>query len=365
RSPPPPLLPSPPPPPAVSAALSNNSAADPIFAVPAADLVPALANPDTDTFTPTFTSTVTYSRKKGTTTTAGLTATYSNTTAGTFERRTRALRVLVIPMGDGSTGVLPNTQHTSGDQTSTTNACPPPPGGAAVGASTGRIRYAINLAAMLNLRAVPAAYDANNKFCGAAGNFDAIKAQLAQFLQSWNANPLNAGKQADQVLGVVGEGISDGADSAFGCADGMASVVSPEAWVRVISDKPSSGRTAAQPSRSGSLMAMELTHTWGGATTASHHSANTTADLTAPGRAYNVSTRSFLATNRSVMKYSFISVPPWNDPLTLLEPPHYAYDLCAFGGTTTADCTGLGTTAGPRFGGAAGPGSSGRGVAPP
>jgi hypothetical protein len=355
--------------PAVSAALSNNSAADPIFAVPAADLVPPLANPDTTTFTPTFTATITYSRKNGTSTTAGLTATYSNTTAVTFERRTRALRVLVIPMGDGSTGVLANTQYTSGDQTSTQNAFsalarifPTPAGVAALGASTGGIRYTINLAAMLNLRAVPAAYDANNKFCGAAGNFDAIKAQLAQFLQSWNANPLNAGKQADQVLGVVGEGISDGADSAFGCADGMASVVSPEAWVRVISDKPSSGRTAAQPSRSGSLMAMELTHTWGGATTASHHSANTTADLTAPGRAYNVSTRSFLATNRSVMKYSFISVPPWNDTLTLLEPPHYAYDLCAFGGTTTADCTGLGTTAGTTFGVAAGPSYSVSGI---
>src|SRR4029450_9681476 len=108
--------------PAVSAALSNNSAADPIFAVPAANLVPALANPDTDTFTPTFTATVTYSRKSGRHATAGLTATYSNTTAVTFERRTRALRVLVIPMGDGSTGVLANTQYTPGDQTSTQNA---------------------------------------------------------------------------------------------------------------------------------------------------------------------------------------------------------------------------------------------------
>jgi hypothetical protein len=168
--------------PAVSAALSNNSAADPIFAVPGANLVPALANPDTDTFTPTFTATVTYSRKNGTTTTAGLTATFSNTTAVTFERRTRALRVLVIPMGDGSTGVLANTQYTSGDQTSTQNAFsalgrifPTPAGLAALGASTGGIRYTINLAAMLNLKAVPAAYDANNKFCGTAGNFDALR----------------------------------------------------------------------------------------------------------------------------------------------------------------------------------------------
>src|SRR5919204_2858836 len=45
--------------PAVSTTLSNNSAADPIFAVPGADLVPPLANPDTGTFSPTFTATIT------------------------------------------------------------------------------------------------------------------------------------------------------------------------------------------------------------------------------------------------------------------------------------------------------------------
>jgi hypothetical protein len=355
--------------PAVSATLSNNSQADPIFAVPAANLVPPFANPDTTTFTPTFTTTITYSRKNGTTTTPGLTATYSNSTPVTFEHRTRALRVLVIPMGDGSPGVLANTQYTGADQTSTQNGLsalsrilPVPAGLGALGAASGGIRYTINLAALLNLKAVAGAYDANGKFCGTAGSFNAIKAQLAQFMQSWNANPLNAGKQVDQVLGVVGEGISDGADSPFGCADGMASVISPEAWVRVISDKPASGRTAAQPSRTGSLMAMELTHTWGGATTASHHSANTTADVTAPGRAYNVAARSFLATNRSVMKYSFLTSPPWNDTLTLLEPTHYAYNLCAFGGTTTADCAGLGTTAGTTFGVAAGPSYSVSGI---
>ena len=355
--------------PAVSATLSNNSQADPIFAVPAANLVPPFANPDTTTFTPTFTTTITYSRKNGTTTTPGLTATYSNSTPVTFEHRTRALRVLVIPMGDGSPGVLANTQYTGADQTSTQNGLsalsrilPVPAGLGALGAASGGIRYTINLAALLNLKAVAGAYDANGKFCGTAGSFNAIKAQLAQFMQSWNANPLNAGKQVDQVLGVVGEGISDGADSPFGCADGMASVISPEAWVRVISDKPASGRTAAQPSRTGSLMAMELTHTWGGATTASHHSANTTADVTAPGRAYNVTARSFLATNRSVMKYSFLTSPPWNDTLTVLEPTHYAYNLCAFGGTTTADCAGLGTTAGTTFGVAAGPSYSVSGI---
>src|SRR6266516_3457643 len=283
-----------------------------------------------------------------------VTATLSNSSA--------ADPIFAVPMGDGTPGVLASSQYTTTDQASTQNGFsalsrifPVPSGVTSLGAPSGGIRYVINLSAMLNLKAVPAAYDANNRFCGTAGNFDAIKAQLAQFMQSWNSNPLNVNKQVDRVLGAVGESISDGADSPYGCADGMASVVSPEAWVRAISDKPAAGRTPAQPSRTGSLMAMELTHTWGGATTASFHSANLTADVTAPGRAYNVTTRSFLSTNRSVMKYSFVSSPPWDDSLTLLDPSHYAYDLCAFGGTTTADCTGLGSTSGTTFGVLAGP----------
>ena len=341
--------------PAVTATASTNSPADPIFAVPANDLVPAIA--DTQTFTPTFTATVAYSRKSGTSTTSGLTTSFSNSSA-TFDHKTRALRVLVVPMGDATPGVLASTQYTAADQTATQNGFSalsrifPVPSGVSV---TGGIRYTINLSAMLNLKTVPGAYDANGRFCGSAVNFDAIKAQLAQFMQSWNANSLNADKQVDRVLGVVGEGISDGADTTgVSCADGMASVVSPEAWVRAIADKPASGRIAAKPSRTGSLMAMELTHTWGGTSSTSHHSANVAADVTDPGRAFNVTTRAFLGTNRSAMKFSAVTSPPWDDTLTLLEPADYAYDLCAFGGSTTSSCATPGT-AGTTLGVAAGP----------
>src|SRR3954454_12744585 len=59
--------------PAVTATTSLNSVADPVFAVPGDALAPAFTTPDTQTFTPTFTATVTYSRKSGTSTTTGLT----------------------------------------------------------------------------------------------------------------------------------------------------------------------------------------------------------------------------------------------------------------------------------------------------
>jgi TolB protein len=350
--------------PAVTAVVSNTSAADPVFAVPSNYLTPTGSDL---TFIPTFTATVTYLRKNGTTTTTGLTTTFSNPSNPpvTFDHATRALRVLVVPMGDATQGVLANTQFTSTDQTSTQNGFSalsrifPVPGGVSPLDGTGGIRYAIDLSAMLNLKSVAGAYDLNGKFCGSSGNFGAIKPLLAGFMQAWNSNPLNANKQVDRVLGVVGQGISDGADSSgVICADGMASVVSPEAWVRAIADKPAAGRVAAVPSRTGSLMAMELSHTWGGepAPSTTHHSPNVTADTTNPGRAYNVTTRSYLATNRSVMKYSFVTSPPWDDTLTLLEPADYSYDRCAFGGTTTADCSALGTTTGTTLGVAAGNG---------
>jgi hypothetical protein len=125
--------------------------------------------------------------------------------------------------------------------------------------------------------------------------------------------------------------------------------------VRATPDVPATSKTAAQPSRTGSLMAMELAHTWGSEPDSSFHSPNVSADTTAPGRAYNVSTRSFLGTNRSVMRYSWPSAPPWDDSLTLLEPSDYSFDRCALGGTVTGvgDCTNVNTTAGTNFGVAA------------
>src|SRR5262249_42600057 len=158
-------------------------------------------------------------RKDGKTTTTGLTTTVAKTSGITVDKKTNALRVLVIPMGDGSNGILASSQFTSTDQTSTQNGFSAPsrtypvPSGIAgvVGTTTSGIRYVIDTSTILNLKAVPGAYDGSNpsKFCGTGGNFDAIKAQLAAYMQSWNANPLNANSQVDRVLGVVGESISD------------------------------------------------------------------------------------------------------------------------------------------------------------
>jgi hypothetical protein len=349
--------------PAVTATQSSNSPADPVFAVPSTALTPGDGSA---TFMPTFTARVTYSTTNGKTTTTGLSATLTKTGV-TFDKRTNALRVLVVPMGDATAGVLASTQYTPTDQTSTQNGFSalsrifPVPSGVADLAGAGGIRYVIDDAALVNLKAVTGAYVSVNgtqMFCGTSGNFDAVKAQLAQFMQSWNS--LSTNPRVDRVLGVVGSGISIGPDNtSFNCADGMASVVSPEAWVRAIPDQPASSKTAAVPSRTGSLMAMELAHTWGSADeSTTFHSPNVAAasNSTAATSGYNVTTRSFLSTNRSAMKYSFTTSPPWNDTLTLLEPTDFSQDRCALGGTVTglAECAALSTATGTNFGVAAG-----------
>ena len=165
-------------------------------------------------------------------------------------------------------------------------------------------------------------FQQNGKFCGTAANFDGVAANLSTFLQSWNTN--NPNTPADRVIGVVQDSLSLGGDA--GCAEGMSKVGQPITWTRLVPD-------GATPSQTGSTMAMEIAHTFGDvpltATNADpysrYHSKNTQADDTAPNRAYNVPTRQFLATDRTVLAVR----DTWNDQTTLLEPTDWAFTLCA------------------------------------
>ena len=187
---------------------------------------------------------------------------------------------------------------------------------------------------MLNVKAIAGAYDPNGKFCGSQATFDAIKGQLATYLAIYNASVANPAQRADRVLGVVDSAISDGSTSQFNCAEGMASTNSPEGWVRAIPDQPKSGATPAKASMTGSLMAMELAHTFGlDHATATFHSPNIQADLTAPDRAYNVSSRSWVADDRSAVR--FVASNPFDNNNTF-ELGHFENMLCNFGDRSRA-----------------------------
>ncbi len=321
-----------------SSAPAVDSTADPKFVIP--PIVPSPA--DTGRFAVTFSGTISYSSYTSSKASAvNGTITFSNrpgtTTAisMTVERKTNAFRVLVVPMGDARQSYA--SQFDSVARTTTQNGMTaaarklPVPDSTGDLGGAGGLRYTIN-PTLLDLSRL---LNSSGKFCGTGANFDAVKAQLAQFLQSWNtANPL---KPADRVLGVVKDTISLGGSS--GCAEGMSVVNGPEAWVRAIA------ATSTTPSNMGSLTAMELGHTMGlvplhrADPYSPYHSPNTQADLTSPNRAYNVGTRSFLADDKTALTLS----GTWNDTNTLFERDDWATLLCALGGGTTADCPVAGT----------------------
>ncbi|HVE62794.1 MAG TPA: hypothetical protein VNB94_03180 [Mycobacteriales bacterium] len=322
-----------------TAAPALDAPADAKFVVAGSLLAPAST---VDRFPVRFTTTINYQSKtsktapivNGSVTLSSLTS--GAAIASTVERRTNAMRVLIVPMGDASQpydsefDALARTTTQNG-LTALARMLPVPDGIGDLASPTGGLRYTIN-PSLLDLSS---ALNSDGKFCGTSSNFASLKPTLAQFLQSWNtANPQAT---ADKVLGVVKDTRTLG--SAQGCAEGIASVSSPEAWVRLIPDAP------GVPSNAGSLMAMEISHTLGLVTStrddpySDYHSPNREADVPSPNRGYNVSLRSFLAQDRTALTLSTDS----NNTTTIFEKDDWAFLLCALGGATTSDCATSGT----------------------
>ena len=347
-----------------STAVTANSAADPTFVLPGpransclVDLSNGGTCGDTTAFALTFTASVTYK------TSASTTGALSNTVGATFDKATNSLRLLVVPMGDKSQTY--SSQFSSSAQQAIQNGfaavsrlLPVPYGVSSSLANPDAcgtphrcgIIYTLDLSAMLDLKLVPGSYDSNGKFCGTQANFDGIKGQLDTFLQAYNNNPANSSHPADRVLGAVDAAISDG--FTVGCAEAMAAVpvssqnAQPtEAWVRAIPDKAATNKTNAIPSHTGALIAMEIGHTLGlrkqTAGNLTWHSPLTASDATAPDRAFNVSSRSFISDDRTVMRFTKTStdLTPWNNNDTAYEPLDFDGLLCDLGGSISADCT--------------------------
>jgi hypothetical protein len=336
------------------AAIQGYSVADPVFIVPSANLVPA---PSNASFTPTIKATITFNRSDGVSTQTGQTRIFCSTaltapcaapafnvSGKKFETLTNALRVLVVPMGDKTKAFT--SQYTTADQQIVQNAMqalsrlyPTTAGVADLTVASGGIRYVVDTATMLDLPSTGAYV--NGKFCGSSLNFTTIKGLLAQYLAAHNtANKKNPLAIADRVVGVVGGNgsltgpISLGTEDNSGCADGMASVSSPESWVRLIAD------ASGKPSRTGSLMGMEVAHTFGlELLQSSYHSPLVEADG-GTDRAYNLSTRSRIQYDHTVMDFNNTGGSSWDDTTTLLEPKDFAYLLCQLApGSLSVACT--------------------------
>jgi hypothetical protein len=295
--------------------LVERTPSDPIFIVPASVLAPAA---NTARQTVTFTPSVSY----GAAAPATLAA-----TSRTLERRSNALRVLVVPMASALTAADSATLQ---DVLTTVSRTFPLPDGTRLGPLTdivGGLRYGINAGVI----------SVTTPFCGTSTSFNAIKVQAAQFLTSYNA--LNPTAQADRVLGVINGTAGVGSAANPNCAEGMASVSSPEAWVRL---SPLAGGIAT----------MELAHTFGlvpvprndgGYHSFWYNAANNACALTGVcgstgdlGRAYNLLSFQRIVDDRTAM---YFSPPGWGNDNVLLEPEDYSNLLCQLGGQTTTECT--------------------------
>jgi Tol biopolymer transport system component len=351
----------------LASVVAADSRADPLFQVPGSTFQPVGT---TGEFTIKLEATVTYTRVSSGVTTPGLTRTFSTfknqDITRVVEQKTNALRILVVPMGDAA---LPyDTQFRAAERqivirgmTTLSRVLPVPDGVADLTTPTGGIRYTIS-AGLLDVGPQGLGLlDAKGFWCGSSTAFNAVKGPLGAILQDWNnANP---SATADRVLGVVGAGISHGSGNGSPCDEGRAAVPKADepavaAYVRAIPD------TSTVPSMTGALMTMELSHTFGVVSPAeansvpprtllgTYHSLNIQADVTDPDRGFNLTTRSYLADDRSAMKLT----TGWNDTNVLLEKNDWEFLACALGGETTDFClrsnvagTAEGIAAGPMF----------------
>jgi len=350
------------------------SPSDPVFLVPRSYLAPTATAAD-GTASITLTLTVTYDR------TGATGQTVTATTTASIDKKTNALRILVVPLGDPSNTKA--VQWSSAAQselqnllTNTARAYPVPSGTGDLSATaTGGVRYVVS-GALLDVKSLNLYKSSNgkSKFCTSGQTWSTsqvtsgafaghtLKGDLYQRLQDYNRvnNP-----PADIVIGVADGAIAWKSTDGLLCDDGRAATptlgaASQVGWVRV------ADYAAGDPANYPSPLTMELLHTFGivnQTASLTYHSPSVESDAAGPDRGYNgmqlkpISTANgALGVNdHSVMNYNTTSIPFTKDN-TALEPRDWTDALCDFGGvdSTTgalpfANCTlaaAVGTSAG-------------------
>jgi hypothetical protein len=324
-----------------SKSTAQNQPADPKFIVPGSQLPPATSG-IAGSFTASFTLTVQYQSKgagaRGVEDAFTSTQSVSFTSAGgspisrVVEGPTKALRILAVPMVQALSPTMTSTLEAgltalSGmypvqDQTGS--------GQARVGVlptTAGGIRYALNNPGVVNVGTPP--------FCGTSSNYGSIQAQLQGFHNAFN--DLNTTENdVDRTIGAIPSDLSTGSATNPSCFEGFTVTNTKEAWVRVVPDAPGA------PSTTGSLLGMELCHTFGCTTsTGTFHSLFTNADNLTENvdLAFNPLTWSWLSDDRSAMRFTGTG---WNNTSTIFEKGDYGYLLCGLGGANTSGCPALG-----------------------
>jgi hypothetical protein len=363
------------------------STSDPYFVVPATYLTASSGTPPPK-FDVTFTLGLTYTRNSSTQ--QFTTVTGATTALATVDQQTKAIRILVVPMGDRSSG---SVQWTAAAETALDNVLAnagralPVPSGVTKELSpttptTAGIRYRVS-GDLLDVRALGLYKTSSNvtKFCanaatwtttqpGATGAFagKTLKTELQDRLDNYN---LYNSPPADLVLGVIDgtiawkstEGITGGCDDGRAATpDPIAKTPGELAWVRV--------DTGTSPTP----LQMELAHTLGivdPSIRSTFHGLEVQTDAAAPDKVYNVLQRKVVmagaatgvvnANDHSIMNYDTTSIPYTKDN-TLALARDWDDALCDLGGSESnavapalpfASCT-ISTAVGTDIGVAAG-----------
>jgi hypothetical protein len=335
------------------------STADPYFVVPASYLTPDSSS----SFEVTFALSLTYNRT-GATSQTNITG--ATTAGATVDRRTNALRVLVVPLGDATSATVqwsPAAYSTLQNlMTNTGRAFPVPDGvteSLASASASGGIRYVVS-GTLLDVKAL-GLYQTKQgatRFCANAAKWatsqvtsgpfagKTLKGELQERLSSYN---LQNTPPADVAIGVADGAITwKSTDGVIGgCDDGRAAT--PDllkktpggvAWVRV--DTSGSFPSPLQ---------MELFHTFGivdPSLRPSFHSLGVEADGLAPNKGYNALLEKLIAAgtgagllgvnDHSIMNYDTSSIP-YRPDNTNVEPRDWMDALCNFGGLESATAT--------------------------
>lgn len=326
-----------------SKATAKNQPADPRFVLPGSQLPPP-GSGISGSFTASFDITIGYQSKgaavQGQADTFGSTRFVTFTTASgspisrAVEGPTKALRILAVPMGTSLDATSTSTLESglsalSGmypvqDQTGSGK-----PRVGVLPTTEGGIRYALNNPGRVDVGDV-----ATTPFCGTSSNYAGIQTQLQAFHNAYN--DLNTTENdVDRTIGVVPSDVSTGSATNPNCFEGFTVTNTKEAWVRVVPD-------AGAPSTTGSLLGMELCHTFGCTTsTGTFHSLYTNADNLAENvdLGFNPLTWSWLSDDRSTMRFTSAG---WNNTSTIFEKGDFGYLLCGLGGANTSGCPALG-----------------------
>jgi hypothetical protein len=351
---------------ALAAGQQISATSDPYFDVAGSLLAPANNGA---AFNATFTAQVNYKSTNGTTVVTGITSASAANAVKTVavDRRTNAIRVLVMPLGDPT---ATTTQFTTAANSSVqqlmaavARVFPVEDGATASLASTaGGVRYRVN-GGLLDAKSL--GLFTNGKMCSNGTNYSAslvtsgafagltLKGQLLQALSDYNS--ANAAAPADVILGVADESVAWASSSGTQCPaatgfnpgapdDGRAStpaagVFGKPAWARITYPTSAGGSGGPSP------VVMEIAHNFGiSRCCVSFHSSNLQSDGTAPNHAMNLLQRKVLyaggtlGEDHSAMNYNTVGPPaiPYSPDNVVFEPNDWADMLCDLGGVASA-----------------------------